>query len=151
MHSVVCDLGCGEGKIYDFFVKRNQIEKLHNLTEKPKEEEVKKTKAEDEEEGSDHNVFKEILSFDLVSVKPHIEACDIAKLPLGNKSIDVAVFSLALMGVNYIDFLIEAHRCLKIGGRLIIAEVISRIPDNTLFVQLIKGLGFSFVKYVSFY
>lgn len=141
-------MGCGEGKIYDFFVKRNQIQKLYDGTEKPKDE---KPAVEGEEEGNDHNVFQEILSFDLVSVKPHIQACDIAKLPLQNKSIDVAVFSLALMGVNYLDFITEAHRCLKMGGHLIIAEVISRIPDNTLFVQLIKNLGFSFVKYVNFF
>ena len=142
-------MGCGEGKIYDFFVKRNQIQTLYDGTQKPADEKpTKKNTEEEEEEGSDHNVFKKILSFDLVSVKPHIQACDIANLPLEKKSIDVAVFSLALMGVNYIDFIIEAHRCLKMGGHLIIAEVISRIPDNKLFVQMIKALGFTFVKYV---
>jgi len=147
-NAIVCDLGCGEGKIYDFFVKRNQIQTLYDGTQKPADEKPTKENPEDEEEGADHNVFKEILSFDLVSVKPHIQACDIAKLPLDNKSIDVAVFSLALMGLNYIDFIIEAHRCLKMGGHLIIAEVISRIPDNSLFVQMIKALGFNFVKYI---
>lgn len=37
------------------------------------------------------------------------------------------------MGINYIDFIIEARRILKRGGALIIAEVATRIPDKELF------------------
>ncbi len=46
---------------------------------------------------------------------------DISKLPLKNSTMDVAVFCLALMGVNYLDFLIETGRVLNQGGTLIIA------------------------------
>jgi len=56
------------------------------------------------------------------------------------------LFSLVLMVVNYLHFVVEAHRYLKKGGHLIIAETISRIPDNTLLVQMVKHLGF--MKYV---
>jgi ubiquinone/menaquinone biosynthesis C-methylase UbiE len=58
-----------------------------------------------------HNV----LSFDLIAKNELVTACDISKLPLDANTIDVAVFSLSLMGTNYIDFLKEAHRVMKMG------------------------------------
>jgi ribosomal RNA-processing protein 8 len=44
-------------------------------------------------------------SFDLVSLKPFIKVADITNLPLTDKSADVAVFCLSLMGKNYLDFI----------------------------------------------
>lgn len=41
----------------------------------------------------------------------------------GAASVDVAVFCLALMGTDYPAFLREAHRVLRAGGRLWVAEV----------------------------
>ena len=55
---------------------------------------------------------------------------DISNLPLKNQSTDVAVFCLALMGVNYLDFLIEAGRVLKPNGTLIIAVKINVLLKN---------------------
>jgi ribosomal RNA-processing protein 8 len=49
--------------------------------------------------------------------------------------VDAAVFCLSLMGVNYIDFIIEAHKKLKNGGLLMICEVTSRILDKNAFVK----------------
>ena len=138
-------MGCGEGKLYEHFEKRNQIQ---GLEANAQEDQVEQG---EENQETMKNTFKKILSYDLVSTKDHITACDIANLPLKGGSVDTCVFCLALMGVNYIDFLIEAHRILSIGGYLVIAEVMSRIPDKTLFVQLIKGLGFKFVKFVREY
>lgn len=47
------------------------------------------------------------------------------------------------MGTNYVEFLIEASRILKNQGRLIITEVLSRIPFKISFVKLILSLGFT--------
>lgn len=43
--------------------------------------------------------------------------------PLKDASQDVAIFSLALMGTNYYESLLDASRVLKKGGKLWIAEV----------------------------
>jgi SAM-dependent methyltransferase len=83
-----------------------------------------------------------VRSFDLVSIKPHIEVADIANLPLDTETVDIAVFSLSLMGVNHVQFIQEAHRCLKKFGTLIIAEVASRIPSVSEFLKSMKSLGF---------
>jgi ribosomal RNA-processing protein 8 len=56
-----------------------------------------------------------VHSFDLAAANDFVTVADIAHVPLDEKSADVVVFSLSLMGVNYMDFLIEAHRILKDG------------------------------------
>ncbi|OBZ83023.1 Ribosomal RNA-processing protein 8 [Choanephora cucurbitarum] len=88
-----------------------------------------------------HNV----LSFDLIAKNELVTACDISKLPLEPESVDVAVFSLSLMGTNYLDFLKEAHRVLKVGGELKIAEVVSRFSDLDAFITLLEELGYDFM------
>jgi hypothetical protein len=50
--------------------------------------------------------------------------------PLDDATLDVAVFSLSLMGLNYADYLKEAHRTLRFGGFLKIAEPITRWADK---------------------
>lgn len=62
-------------------------------------------------------------SLDLVAAGPGVIACDMVQTPLRDNSIDVAVFSLALMGTDYGQFLLDAARVLKQGGWLWIAEV----------------------------
>ena len=67
--------------------------------------------------------------------------------PLPNATLDVAIFSLSLMGLNYADYLQEAHRTLKSGGSLLIAETISRWTDKKHeLLDLITSLGFTVVK-----
>ncbi|CAO3645513.1 unnamed protein product [Mucor fragilis] len=88
---------------------------------------------------------QKVLSFDLIAKNDLVTACDITKLPLEANSVDVAVFSLSLMGTNYLDFLKEAHRVLKVGGELKIAEVVSRFSDLDSFISLLEGLGFDFI------
>lgn len=57
----------------------------------------------------------EIHSFDLVAPNKFITACDIAHVPLKAGSVDIVIFCLSLMGVNFMDFLQEAFRILKDG------------------------------------
>jgi len=77
------------------------------------------------------SVPNKVHSYDLVAANPSVTACDIAHVPLPDASVDVVVFCLSLMGTNYLDFLQEADRILRPGGRLLIAEVRSRFeaPD----------------------
>ncbi|TVY42915.1 25S rRNA (adenine-N(1))-methyltransferase [Lachnellula occidentalis] len=68
----------------------------------------------------------QIHSFDLFSPSPHVTRADIANVPLVDESIDVAIFCLALMGTNWIDFIEEAYRILRWKGELWVAEIKSR-------------------------
>lgn len=68
----------------------------------------------------------EILSFDLSSPQPFVTKADIANLPLANGTVDVAIFCLALMGTNWVDFIEEAYRILRWKGELWVAEIKSR-------------------------
>ncbi len=86
-----------------------------------------------------------VHSFDLVSVNPLVTACNIAKVPLGGGVLDVAIFSLSLMGTDWPKFIAEAQRCLKKGGILYVAEVQSRVADFSLFCKAFQP-GFKVVR-----
>eukprot|EP00055_Hartaetosiga_balthica_P014054 m.75153 g.75153 ORF g.75153 m.75153 type:complete len:364 (+) comp8473_c0_seq2:47-1138(+) len=90
------------------------------------------------------SVHNTVHSFDLVAQNESVVACDISHVPIGNATVDIAIFSLALMGVNYVDFLREAHRVLRMHGILKIAEVKSRIEDTNLFIDVVSQVGFTF-------
>jgi ribosomal RNA-processing protein 8 len=53
---------------------------------------------------------KIVHSFDLESEAPGVVACNMAHVPLEDSSVEVAVFSLSLMGTDYGSFMEEAHR-----------------------------------------
>lgn len=61
------------------------------------------------------SVPHKVHSFDLVAANENVTACDMAQVPLDNKSVNVAIFCLSLMGTNVNDFLIEANRVLTVG------------------------------------
>jgi hypothetical protein len=88
----------------------------------------------------------QVYSFDHVAINDKVTACDMAHTNLANESLDVAVFSLSLMGLNYADYLTEAYRTLKFGGLLKIAEPISRWAEKrSELIAQITGAGFSVV------
>lgn len=89
---------------------------------------------------------KTIHSFDLISENKYVTACDISKTPLKKNSVDIVIFCLSLMGVNFIQFLKEAHRILKQGGKLKIAEVVSRFTDMNEFIATLNNMGFKLLK-----
>lgn len=94
------------------------------------------------------NILKEITSYDLLSTKEHIKACDIRKLPHKNNSIDITVFCLSLMGTNYLEFLTEAVRVLKVKGWMIISEVSSRVVSTKGFQDMLSQIGLKLHYYV---
>jgi SAM-dependent methyltransferase len=92
-----------------------------------------------------------VHSFDLVG-NDVVVACDIAHTPLKREQVDVVVFSLSLMGTNYLDFIKEAWRVVKYGGRLMIAEVESRFSsggdaaaEEEKFIGELSEIGFGLV------
>ena len=91
------------------------------------------------------SVRQTVHSFDLVANNPRVTACDVANVPLPSAALDVAIFCLALMGTNYVDFLREAHRLLRPRGVLKIAEVSSRVEDLPAWFGMLRGLGFDLV------
>jgi superfamily II DNA or RNA helicase/SAM-dependent methyltransferase len=84
-----------------------------------------------------------IYSFDHVAINEDVIACDIAHTPLKDGQLDVAIFSLSLMGINYPDYLKEAYRVLKFGGLLKIAEPINRwLEKKSELLAQIANAGF---------
>jgi superfamily II DNA or RNA helicase len=87
-----------------------------------------------------------VYSFDHVAINENVLACDITHTPLEDGALDVAVFSLSLMGLNYADYFKEAYRTLRFGGLLKIAEPISRWSEKrSELLSTIAEAGFSLV------
>ncbi|XP_039203954.1 ribosomal RNA-processing protein 8 [Crotalus tigris] len=84
--------------------------------------------------------------FDLAALDPRVTVCDMAQVPLEDASVDVAVFCLALMGTNLREILQEAHRVLRAGGTLLVAEVASRFADLRAFLGALARLGFRLIS-----
>ncbi|KAM7412836.1 hypothetical protein PAMA_020291 [Pampus argenteus] len=61
------------------------------------------------------SVKNKVHSFDLAAACDLVTVCDMANVPLKDRSVDIAVFCLSLMGTNLADFLAEANRVLKMG------------------------------------
>ncbi|KAG9564068.1 hypothetical protein KCU71_g7984, partial [Aureobasidium melanogenum] len=78
------------------------------------------------EDGSGTRYNLKISSYDLQSPSKFVTKADIANLPCADGSMDVAIFCLALMGTNWIDFIEEAYRILHWKGELWISEIKSR-------------------------
>ncbi|KAL3880407.1 hypothetical protein ACJMK2_032649 [Sinanodonta woodiana] len=88
------------------------------------------------------SVPNKVYSFDLAALNEYVTVCNMAKVPLTDRSVDMAVFCLSLMGTNLADYLREAHRVLKNGGSLKIAEVQSRFQNLGAFIKRVEMLGF---------
>lgn len=64
-------------------------------------------------------------------------------VPLPDEAIDIAVFSLSLMGRNWIEYIAEAKRCLAPYGYLLIAETTKSIKGRLSKIKdVIKKQGF---------
>ena len=85
----------------------------------------------------------QVHSFDHMAISDDVVRCDIAEgVPLDDSQLDVAVFSLSLMGANTGDYLREAARTLVFDGRLILCEATSRLPSDKDIQHRLNDLGF---------
>ncbi len=87
-----------------------------------------------------------VYNFDHIAVNDKVIACDMAHVPLEDEALDVAIFSLSLMGSNFTDYLREAYRTLKLDGQLHIIEATSRFGNLAQFQSDLKTLGFAVVS-----
>ena len=88
-----------------------------------------------------------VHSFDHVAVNDHVTALDVGEgVPLDEAEIDVAVFSLSLMGNNNGDYIREAARVLAFDGRLHIVETASRLAKIDDLEARFRRLGFDLSK-----
>jgi len=73
-----------------------------------------------------------VQSFDAVSHDSRVTSCNLAKVPIKDSEIGIAVFCQSLMGIAtaWPEYIAEASRCLAQGGLLLIAEAAKPIRNN---------------------
>ncbi|KAF4741766.1 25S rRNA (adenine645-N1)-methyltransferase [Perkinsus olseni] len=125
------DFGCGEARLS---ATLNGVD--GRMSELRTEKDIRSKRREE------FSLLGTVHSFDLVARNDSVTACNMADVPLEDGALDVAVFCLALMGVDWPSFVKEAWRCLKPGGVLWVAEVQSRISDSDAFIDAIEKCGF---------
>ena len=87
-----------------------------------------------------------VHSFDFIAINDSVIECDMARLPLEDSCLDVAMFNLSLMGLNIADYIREAVRTLKLDGQIWIYEVTSHIKDLQGFVRSLELAGFRIIE-----
>ena len=87
-----------------------------------------------------------VYSYDLVSINKYVTVADMKNLPLNDKFCDIGIFCLSLMNKNFIPFVVESNRILKINGKLLVAEISSRIVDMKKFLNVFEKYGFEVIK-----
>lgn len=115
---VIADFGCGDAKL---------AERLLALRIGKDGQSLVQESGKNSSYGNESSCPFKVYSFDLVSGgNPLVTPADMSNVPLSNEAVDIAVYSLALMGTNVADFVREAWRVLKFNGVLRVAEVRSR-------------------------
>jgi len=73
-----------------------------------------------------------VMSFDHVSIAPHVQSCDMRDVSefIKDDKMAIAVFSLSLMGKNWTDYIKEASRCLSENGLLFISETTNSLTHR---------------------
>jgi superfamily II DNA or RNA helicase len=84
-----------------------------------------------------------VYSFDHVADNEHVIVANIKDVPLHNGDIDIAVFSLSLMNVDWAEYFPEAKRTLAENGLLFIAEKTKALNERLSSLRdVIKANGF---------
>jgi ubiquinone/menaquinone biosynthesis C-methylase UbiE len=76
-----------------------------------------------------------------------IQVCNLAKLQQPSYSLDIAIFSLSLMGTDWRSYLSEAFRALKSGGKVLIFETLKKVGKHEVFTKLLTDIGFCQVSH----
>ncbi|MEG4006953.1 zinc-ribbon domain-containing protein [Microcoleus sp. Pol11C1] len=87
-----------------------------------------------------------VHSFDFIAINDSVIECDMARVPLEDSCLDVAMFNLSLMGLNIADYIREAARTLKLDGQLWIYEVTSHMKDIQGFIRGLELAGFRIIE-----
>jgi ubiquinone/menaquinone biosynthesis C-methylase UbiE len=88
-------------------------------------------------------IKNKVYAFDHIAIDDSVTACDIARVPLQDASLDVAVFSLSLMGSNYLDYLKEAYRVLRPYGKIFVCEPANKWGGNgEELKEVLESVGF---------
>jgi superfamily II DNA or RNA helicase len=76
--------------------------------------------------------FERVISFDHIAINDKVIVCDMRSVSqyVDDKSLDVVIFSLSLMGKNWRDYIIEAKRCLSTRGSLFIAVTTKELDEG---------------------
>ncbi|WEL39649.1 putative methyltransferase [Encephalitozoon hellem] len=87
--------------------------------------------------------FEDVISLDLHPSKKGIVKCDMSRrIPLDDKSVDIAVCCLSMMVENIAVPTKEVNRILKENGYWYVAEVKSRIPSIRHLEKKFETFGF---------
>lgn len=105
--------------------------------------------------GCGDNKFKncisnKVISIDHIAIDSSVIACDMMDISkyVTDGSIDIAVFSLSLWGVNYQDYISEAYRVLNRKGVIYIAEPMKNYEtegERNNLIKLVKSFGFQII------
>ena len=90
-----------------------------------------------------------VINLDHVAIDSHVISCDMSDVSehIKDGGLDVALFSLSLMGKNWQDYLKEASRCLNENGLLFISETTKSLSSRLDSLrEEIKKLNFEIVK-----
>ena len=93
---------------------------------------------------------REVQGFDHYSEDSSVIQSDMSNLKgiVSDESYDVAVFCLSLWGTNYDDYFVEAHRILRLDGRMIIVEPETKFGNDERFdsienfINKVENYGF---------
>jgi len=95
------------------------------------------------------SIGSRVINFDHVSIDSSVISCDMSDVSeyVKKGGLDVALFSLSLMGKNWQDYLQEASRCLNENGLLFISETTNSLSKRLESLRdEIKKLGFEIYK-----
>jgi Hypothetical methyltransferase/Probable Zinc-ribbon domain/Type III restriction enzyme, res subunit len=85
-------------------------------------------------------------NFDFIAIDDSVKECDMTRVPLEDNCLDVVMFNLSLMGLNFADYIKEAARVLTLDGQLWVYETKSKFDNPQKFVSGLESAGFKIIE-----